>query len=116
MTIHLALAWVAAVLDGLVLALAVVGGLRHRMARFAIDRAILATEAGIALALVSGLFQLATTPGPRDPLHFVYALVALAALPAGRAWLGLGRGPRPWPLAIAGVIVLGVLVRLAQTG
>jgi hypothetical protein len=115
-SVHVALAWLSAMFDALVVLLAIGGGLRHRMPRFAIDRAILATEAWVGLALLTGLLSLAGGRGPADPLHFLYAVVALAALPVGRAWQGLARGPRPWPLAIAGIVLLGVLVRLAQTG
>jgi hypothetical protein len=113
---HLILAWLSAFLAVIVVVLAVVGGIRHAMPRFAIDRAILATEVSLGLALFSGVLELATTTGPSDGLHFVYAAVALIALPIGRLWGGIERGPRPWPLAIAGLVLLGVLIRLGQTG
>jgi hypothetical protein len=116
LALHLILAWLSALLAAVVLALVIAGGLRQAMPRFAIDRAILATEASVGLALLSGLFQLATSAGPADGLHFVYAAVALLALPIGRAWRGMEPGPRPWPLTIAAIVLLGVLIRLAQTG
>src|SRR5437762_1082544 len=116
MALHLILAWLSAAFAAAVVLLAIVGGMRHAVHRFAIDRAILATEATVGLALASGLLQLASGPGPHDGLHFIYAAVALVALPIGRAWGGLTRGPRPWPLALAGTVLLGVLIRLAQTG
>jgi hypothetical protein len=115
-TLHVALAVLTAGLALVVAAVTIVGAIRHATLRFAIDRAILATEAAVALALLAGLPELATTPGPRDGLHLVYAVVALGALPAGRAWRGFAQGPRPMPIGIACVVLLGVLVRLAQTG
>jgi hypothetical protein len=115
-SLHLALAVVAGVLAALVGGLAIVGRLRGAMPRFAIDRTVLAAEAVIGLAAASGLVQLATGSGPHDGLHLIYAAVALLALPVGRAWRGLVRGPRTVPLVIAAAVLLGVLVRLAQTG
>jgi hypothetical protein len=114
--LHGALAVLAAALALVVVLLAVAAALRHAPLRLATDRAILATEAAVALALLAGLPELATGQGPRDGLHVVYAVVAIVALPVGRGWGGLARGPRPLPVGLAGVILLGVLVRLAQTG
>jgi len=114
--VHLALAVLAAALAVGVAALAIVGRLRGSIPRFAIDRAVLATELVIALAIVSGLLDVSSTGGPHDGLHLLYAIVAIVALPIGRTWRGLARGPRAVPLTIAAVVLLGVLVRLAQTG
>jgi hypothetical protein len=114
--IHLGLAIAAGALGVLVAGLTLVGAVRRTMPRFAIDRALLAAEVAVGLAILSGAVDLAATGGPHDGLHLVYAGVALVALPIGRAWRGLARGPRPTPLAIATVVLIGVLVRLAQTG
>lgn len=116
MSLHLALAIIAAGLALVVGGLAVAASVRGAMARFAMDRAILATEAVVAVAIVTGLVQLGATSGPRDGLHLLYAAVALLALPVARAWRGGRRGPQPLPLAIGALVLLGVLVRLAQTG
>jgi hypothetical protein len=115
-SLHLALAWIAAALDAVVAVLLIAGALRHAQPRFAIDRAILAVEAAVGLALLSGALALVAGPGPHDGLHLVYAVIALVALPIGRAWRGLATGPRPIPLGIGVVVLFGVLVRLAQTG
>lgn len=115
--VHGWLAVVAAVLALVVAAEAALGvvGPRHR--RRAVDRAILAAIAVVAIASLVGLGLVFTQGQPRDPLHFLYATAALVILPLARFG---GAGPwerrRPLVLAVAGLILVGLLVRLAQTG
>jgi hypothetical protein len=75
--------------------------------------------AGLAIvvsALAGTVVALANHP-PRDPLHIVYGLLAVSALP-GAALLSRGRvGPAQavvW--AIAGIVVVILVLRLFQTG
>jgi hypothetical protein len=54
---------------------------------------------------------------PREGLHFVYALLALAIVPVGRNLSdGWSARPRGLAVAVASLVALGVLVRLFQTG
>jgi hypothetical protein len=115
-SVHLGLAWLAGALVALVVVAAMLGRARGKMSRFAIDRLILAAEAAVALAIITGLLEVAGGSLPGDQLHAVYAAVALVGLPIGRGWRGISSGPAPVPLIVAGLVVLGVLVRLAQTG
>lgn len=115
-TLHLAIAVVAAGLDAVFLATLAAGAIRRELPRFLLDRLILAIEGAVVLEVLVGLLVATSGAGPADPLHFVYAVVALAALPVGRAWRGVSRGPRAVPLAVAAIVLAGVLIRLAQTG
>ncbi len=72
---------------------------------------------GALAAAVLGLVLLAGGPGPGDPLHLVYGVIAVAALPVA-VLAAAGRRPRTQSLVLlAGALVeVGVLVRLVQTG
>jgi hypothetical protein len=88
-----------------------------RGARFWVDRAILL---GIALATIDallGIVLLAVGHAPMDLLHVVYGGVALVVLPAAR-WAGRSGDLRRRALWVAAgcVVLLGVLLRLVQTG
>jgi hypothetical protein len=115
--LHAALAVPAAI--GLLL-VAVLGVLHRRLGRAGIlwlDRAILVTLAVIAAAVLTGLVVALTDRGPADPLHFLYALLALAVLPVARA-VGAGRSDRRLERAvlIGAAIGLGAVLRLSMTG
>jgi hypothetical protein len=115
--LHFALAILAAA--GLVV-VAVVAALLRRLGREGIavlDRAILATLAVVAAGVVTGLVIALTDRGPADPLHLLYALLALIALPIGRA---AGAGPRDRRLGrtvlFGAAIGLAAVLRLFMTG
>jgi hypothetical protein len=111
---HLVALLVAAA--GLVLVLVVaIGTASHRPVRFAADRAILVALALVAVGIASGLIVLLTGGHPEDPLHLLYALVALAVLPVVRFWGGLGRH-RMLALGVGGVLLAALVLRLFQTG
>jgi hypothetical protein len=70
----------------------------------------------LAAALL-GLLLLATGSAPADPLHLVYGVVAVVALPLAAAFAA-GRRPRSQSLALllGAAVEIGVIVRLFQTG
>ncbi len=72
---------------------------------------------GAAAAALLGLVLLVGGPGPGDPLHLVYGVVAVAALPVA-VIAAAGRRPRTQSLVLlaAALVEVGVLVRLVQTG
>jgi len=114
-TIHLATALLVAVSALVVVAVAVIGRVRGRDVRFALDRAILTGLAFVAIGIVLGLVILVTGGRPADPLHLLYAIVALAILPIARFWDRLA-GHRLLAVGIGGLILVGLVVRLFQTG
>ncbi len=111
---HVAALLVAA--SGLVLVVVVaVGAARGRPVRFAADRTILVALGLVAVGILSGLTVLLGGGHPDDPLHLLYAVVALLVLPAVRFWGRLGRH-RTLALGVGGVVLAALVVRLFQTG
>ncbi len=111
---QLTLAWLLAAAAGGVCIIALAGWLRPPMSRRWLDRLVLAGLAISSLAAVLGLIAFVGGDHPDDPLHFLYAVVAVAALPVARAW---GQsGPRPGVMLLGGLVLLGVTLRLFQTG
>ena len=102
-------------------ALGVVWALVLAVQRRSGGRAFEAFQAAIVSALVvgavSGVILLAAGGGPAEPLHLVYATIAVAAIPAARSFAGRG-GPRAQQIAVAAAFtVLGFMVyRLFATG
>lgn len=90
--------------------------------RFAVDRLILIATASVAATVVVGLVVAAGGRPPADPLHLLYAPIALVTPLAGW-WLGgratnrgVGRIGRDGVIAIAALVVLALDARLAMTG
>jgi drug/metabolite transporter (DMT)-like permease len=82
-----------------------------------LDRSLLLSSAGSALAIVSGGLLVAIGSQPADPLHLVYA-VAIVAVPLGARYLVRpGRSRRDAAaLALGALVGLAVIIRLVQTG
>ena len=97
-----------------------IGVTRGRVARLWIDRLILAILAVVAVDLLlgAGVALLASGGrGPADPLHLVYAVVALLALPAARFEVERRGSTRiGWWVCAGGLVTLGALLRLWATG
>jgi hypothetical protein len=116
-TLHGWLAAGTAIVAVIVLLGAVALGIGRRGARSWIDRAILVALALVAIDLLLGAVLLAVGHAPMDLLHVVYGGVALVVLPVAR-WAGRAGDVRRRALWVAGgsVVLLGVLLRLLQTG
>lgn len=71
----------------------------------------------VGLAGVFGIAVAITERAPQDPLHIVYGVLAVGVIP-GAAIVASGRpGPRQAAVwAIAGVVLLIIVLRLFQTG
>jgi hypothetical protein len=82
------------------------------------DRLILALLALVAVAAALGpVLALGRGAGPADPLHLVYAGVALLAMPALRLEAMRRRSARVgWWVCAGGLVTLGALLRLWATG
>ena len=84
-----------------------------------VDGLALVVQAFIIVTALVGPLLLATGHQPGDILHFLYAIVGLGALPVALA-IAMNRratGPRRdrW-LALGALVLVGVSVRLLQTG
>ena len=95
-------------------AVALVGVLTERYPRIALDRLVLAALLAVPVASLTGLPGLGTLG---DPLHILYAGVALVALPAARylARSGAPRRRATWML-LGALVMCGVVARLFLTG
>lgn len=106
----------------LVLALALAGSAtvlaltRHATGSFFIA-GTLWTGFVVGLAAVFGIGVAITDHVPQDPLHIVYGVLAVGVVP-GAAVVASGRtGPRQAAVwAIAGIILVIIVLRLFQTG
>ena len=113
--LHRVIAFLSAAAIGVLLLVVLAGAVTHREQRFARDRAILAAIALVAIAALVGLLQLASGGPPDDPLHLMYAAVALLILPLVRFWDRLA-GRRTLAIGTGTVILALLLLRLFQTG
>jgi hypothetical protein len=98
------------------LALSGIGWLTGRSPQPWLDRLILTQLVLVMCAVVTGAGGPLGGRWPADPLHFLYAGLALAVVPFGR-YLGRrsDRSTVRWVL-LAGVVQIGLLVRLWMTG
>jgi hypothetical protein len=114
-TLHLLVAILVAICGGLLTAIVVAGSVLGWDVRFPRDRAILAALALTTLGIALGLVILATGGRPADPLHLLYAGVALVLLPVVRFWDRLA-GHRALAVGLGGLVLAGLVLRLFQTG
>jgi hypothetical protein len=114
--LHRTLALIALAIGAGIGLLAALGALGGRPRRLAVDRAVLAALSVIALAVVSGLGMLLGGQRPHDLLHLLYAAAALLALPIARFGGGVAARHRGPAVAIGGLLVVLLVVRLYQTG
>src|SRR5439155_3134230 len=82
-----------------------------------LDRLILGELVALALAVAAGALLLVTGHRPSDPLHLLYAVAALAALPVARfAVPSLRAGRRRWVVVVGAVALVALPVRVWRTG
>lgn len=71
----------------------------------------------LIVASASGVLLLITGSSPSDPLHLLYAGVAIAVIPLARSFRGQASHRRTALLALAAFVVLGAIIyRLFTTG
>jgi hypothetical protein len=115
--LHALLAWLA-VVGALALAgAAILTATRHDGSYALLDRGILVQVGTFAIAALAGLVVPLTGTLPRDPLHFLYAIVGLLVAPVVRYATRAGDARRMgrWHV-IAAAVVLGTVLRLFMTG
>jgi hypothetical protein len=94
---------------------------RGHAARLWLDRFVLAVPALVAINVALGglvaILAAGGPTGPADPLHFVYALVALLVVPVARLEAMRRHSTRVgWWVCAGGLVTLGALLRLWATG
>jgi hypothetical protein len=113
---HVALAWAALAAGVALLVVALATAVGRTASYRELDGVILAQLAVTGVAAIVGLVLPVTGSAIRDPLHLLYAVVALVAAPLGR-YLGRGDARRIGRYAVvAGLVVLGSTLRLFMTG
>jgi hypothetical protein len=116
-TLHAWVATAAAVVASLLVFGGVLDGLGAVHGRRWLDRLLIVLLILLGVALVLGPGIVVGLRPPSDPLHYVYAVLAVAALPAGRYVAGRRGSSRiGWWVAAGGIITLAALYRLWVTG
>lgn len=114
--IHVLLAWAAVAAGGALLVVAIATAAGRTASYRALDAAILAQIGTTGAAAIAGVVLPLTGSTIRDPLHLLYAAVALGAAPIAR-YSGRGDVRRIGRYAVlAGLVVLGSTFRLFTTG
>jgi cation transport ATPase len=111
------LAWAAAVCAIAGIGWAFVDVLRQRTGgpRFELFQA--GVVAMLLVGAASGLIALSSGARPREGLHLLYAVIAVALVPLARSFLGQARGRGASMLMLTTFAVIGALVyRLITTG
>jgi hypothetical protein len=115
--LHAALAWIAVVGAVAVVAAALPTAAGRTASYRLLDLAILGLVGSTSAALLAGLVLLLLGHRPSEALHFLYAAVALAALPIARyAMRNQSASQMARVAALGGVIVLVSVLRLFMTG
>ncbi|HKG56345.1 MAG TPA: hypothetical protein VKA85_03790 [Candidatus Limnocylindrales bacterium] len=114
--LHQLLAWLVVGATAALLGAAIVTAIGRTRSYRLLDAAILGQLVAALVSVGSGLTVL-PSGAPADPLHLVYAIVAIVVAPGvryatrHRDAAGMGR----WQI-VAAVVVLAVVVRLFMTG
>jgi hypothetical protein len=115
--LHAALAWVAVAGAVAVVAAALPAAAGRTASYRLLDLAILGLVGSTAAAALAGLLLMLLGHRPSEALHFLYAAVALAAMPIARYAMRDGRVTQMARfVALAGVMALVSIVRLFMTG
>lgn len=108
--LHRILAYLAVGAVGFGVVWALVLAARQRSAGRTFEAFQAAVVSVLVVGAAAGLILVATGVGPVEPLHLLYATIAIAAIPVARSFAGRG-GPRGQQLAIAAAfVVLGFMV------
>ena len=115
--LHAWVATAAAVVAGLIAIVGLLDGAGLVRARARLDRLGVVLFGSLLLVVLLGPGLVVGLGGPADPLHFVYAAVAIAAVPLLRL-LAERRGAERagWWVAAGGIITLLALYLLWQSG
>jgi hypothetical protein len=115
--LHALLAWVAVAGTLALLAAAILTATGRVASHLLLDRAILVQSGTMTVAVLSGLAAPVAGRLPADPLHFLYAIVALVVAPSVRAWTRAADDRRQgrWQV-VAAAVALGAVLRLFMTG
>ncbi len=115
--VHVGLAILAGAVAVLIGVVGLAGAVGSRASRPWLDRLILVELGLIAIALLTGALLPLVGRGPADSLHLLYAGLTLVVLPIARfAAPSLGWDRRWWMTVAGTVLLIGLLVRLVQTG
>jgi hypothetical protein len=116
-TLHAASAVATAVCGVAIGVLGLIAAVTGRQLRLTLDRLVLVGLVAAGVAIVTGPVLWWLGRQPRDPLHQLYAVAAAVVLPLAR-FVPLARDwrRRAAGLAAGGLLVVGLVVRLAQTG
>ena len=96
---------------GLILAL------RHQPFTSAFQGAlIIGLVLGVLQALVGVLLILTTSAQPRDPLHYLYGVSVIAALPLVQQYVSKRTWSRPLVYGLASLFIMGLAIRAITTG
>lgn len=116
-TLHAWAAVAAAMIAAGLVVLGALDGLGVVAARRGLDRLVLALLVATLLAALLGPGIVIGRAPPADPIHFLYAAVAILAAPLARLEAVRRRSARlgGW-LAAGGLVTLGALLRLWGTG
>lgn len=111
----LAYAAVVGVVAGIAWSIVLLGGQRTGGPRF--ERFQASVVALLVVEGAAGLIMLASGARPREDLHLLYALIAVALIPLARSFLTRTSGRAPSVFLLVAFIVLGAVVyRLFTTG
>ena len=115
--LHALLAWLAVAGALTLLGAAILTASRRNESYRALDRGILVQVGTLTLVSLSGLVLPLTGVLPREPLHFLYAVVGLLVAPGVRYATrdAPARRMGRWHI-VAAAVVLGVVLRLFMTG
>ena len=115
--LHVALAWIAVAGAVAVVAAALPAAAGRTASYRLLDLVILGLIGSTVAASLAGLVLLLLGHRPSEALHFIYAAVALAAMPIARyALRDRSVSSMARFVALAGLIVLASVVRLFMTG
>ena len=115
--LHAWVATAAAVVALLIVLLGALDGLGAIAARRWLDRLMVALLVALGATVILGPGIVIGVRPPSDPMHYLYALVAVAAVPSARYAAGRRGATRAgWWFAVGGLVTLAALVRLWGTG